>query len=81
MDVREQGESNAAHIPGASWLPRRRIEFDARKLVLFAGTRAVVCDDGRRAGLAAATLERMGYGDVAVLEGGLDRWTSVVRTR
>ena len=77
LDVREQGEYNAAHIPGARWLPRRLIELDARKLVPFAGTRPVVCDDdGRRAGLAAATLERMGYGDTAVLEGGLNRWTT-----
>ena len=75
LDVREQGEFNAAHIPGASWLPRRRIELDARSLVPFAGTFVVVCDDdGRRAGLAAATLERMGYREVAVLQGGMNRW-------
>ena len=77
LDVREQGEFNAAHIAGASWLPRRRIEFDARSLVPFAGTLVVVCDDdGRRAELAAATLERMDYRDVAVLRGGMNRWVT-----
>jgi len=38
----------------------------------------IVCDDdGRRAPLAAATLERMGFQQVAVLEGGINRWTTV----
>ena len=81
LDAREQDEYSAAHIPGASCLPRWLIELDPRKLVPFAGTRVVVCDDGRRGGLAAAMLERIGYGDVAVIEGGLNRWASVVRTR
>ena len=77
LDVREQGEYNAAHIAGACWLPRRLIETGARALVPFGGTRTVVCDDdGARAELAAATLERMGYVDVAVLDGGLNRWTT-----
>ena len=77
LDVREQGEYNAAHIAGACWLPRRLIETGARALVPFSGTRTVVCDDdGARAELAAATLERMGYADVAMLDGGLNRWTT-----
>ena len=33
-------------------------------------------DDGRRAPLAAATLERMGFRQVAVLEGGINRWAT-----
>jgi rhodanese-related sulfurtransferase len=66
LDVREQGEFNAAHVHGASWLPRHRIELDVRSLVPFAGTRVVVGDDdGRRAGLAAATLEGLGYARTA----------------
>jgi hypothetical protein len=37
----------------------------------------VLCDDdGRRANLAAATLERMGYTNVAVLDGGINRWAT-----
>ena len=77
LDVREHGEYNTAHIAGSSSLPRRAIEGGARRLVPFAGTALVVCDDdGRRAELAAATLERMGFTDVRVLGGGLNRWTS-----
>src|SRR6185436_13284673 len=41
------------------------------------GAQVVVCDDnGRRAALAAATLERMGYRQVSVLKGGVNRWAS-----
>jgi rhodanese-related sulfurtransferase len=77
IDVREAGEFNSSHIPGASLIPRRLLEFQMRDAVPFAGTPVVLCDDdGRRAGLAAATLERMGYRDVAVLEGGINRWVT-----
>lgn len=77
LDVREPGEFNTSHIPGASILPRRQLEFRVSFLVPFKGAHVVVCDDdGRRAKLAAATLERMGYQKVSVLEGGLNRWVT-----
>ncbi|GIX49288.1 MAG: sulfurtransferase [Candidatus Tectimicrobiota bacterium] len=78
LDVRELGEYNSAHIPGASAVPRRLLEFRLPRLVPCRHTQLVVYDDdGRRARLAAATLERMGYTQVAVLEGGLKRWASL----
>jgi rhodanese-related sulfurtransferase len=77
IDVREHGEYNLAHIPGASSLPRRQLEARIGRLVPFRGVELVVCDDtGRRAALAARTLERMGYARVAVLQGGVNRWAS-----
>jgi rhodanese-related sulfurtransferase len=77
VDVREPGEYNLAHIPGASSVPRRQLEARMGRLVPFRGVSVVVCDDtGRRAALAANTLERLGYRDVAVLEGGVNRWAS-----
>jgi rhodanese-related sulfurtransferase len=77
IDVREHGEYNLAHIPGASSVPRRQLEARMGRLVPFRGVDVVVCDDtGRRASLAARTLERMGYARVAVLEGGVNRWAS-----
>jgi len=80
IDVREPGEYNLAHIPGASSVPRRQLEARMGRLVPFRGAHVVVCDDtGRRAALAARTLERMGYGRVAVLEGGVNRWASLER--
>ncbi len=78
LDVREHGEYNAAHIPGATSLPRRLIEFRLTRLVPCPTVQTVVCDDaGRRARLAAATMERMGYSRVAILEGGVNRWASL----
>ena len=77
IDVREHGEYNLAHIPGASSVPRRQLEARIGRLVPFRGAEVVVCDDtGRRAVLAAGTLARLGYARVAVLEGGVNRWAS-----
>jgi rhodanese-related sulfurtransferase len=80
IDVREHGEYNLAHIPGASSVPRRQLELRMGRLVPFRGVQIVLCDDnGGRAALAARTLERMGYTRVAVLEGGVNRWASADR--
>jgi rhodanese-related sulfurtransferase len=77
LDVREHGEYNLAHIPGSSSVPRRQLEARVGRLVPFRGVPVVVCDDtGRRAALAARTLERLGYTDVAVLAGGVNRWAA-----
>ena len=78
LDVREHGEYNQAHISGACPLPRRLIEYRLPKLVPHLATRIVVCDDdGARAALALGTLSRMGYGNGSILEGGINRWTSL----
>ncbi|PYN44562.1 MAG: sulfurtransferase [Candidatus Rokuibacteriota bacterium] len=77
IDVREAGEYNSSHIPGASLIARRQLEFQVPHAVPYKGTHVVVCDDdGRRAGLAAATVERMGYREVSVLDGGINRWVT-----
>ena len=77
IDVREAGEYNTAHIPDASLVPRRVLESRMGRLVPFTGAQVVVYDDdGRRAALAGATLERMGYSRVGVLEGGMNRWAA-----
>jgi rhodanese-related sulfurtransferase len=77
IDVREAGEYNSSHIPGASLIARRQLEFLVPPAVPFKGTPIVVCDDdGRRARLAAGTLERMGYRQVSVLDGGINRWVT-----
>lgn len=77
IDVREAGEYNSSHIPGSSLMPRRDIESLIADSVPFRGTQIVVCDDdGRRARLAADTLERLGYSNVSALEGGMNRWVT-----
>ena len=77
IDVREAGEYNSSHIPGASLIPRRMLEFQVGQAVPATAVPVVVCDDdGRRASLAAKTLEDMGYTGVSVLGGGINRWVS-----
>jgi rhodanese-related sulfurtransferase len=77
IDVREAGEYNSSHIPGASLIARRQLELSMPHAVPFTGTSVVLCDDdGRRAHLAAATIERMGYRHVSVLDGGVNRWVT-----
>ena len=77
IDVRETGEYNNAHIPGASLIPRRDLEAQIADAVPHAATPVALCDDdSRRAALAASTLERLGYSDVSVLDGGINRWVT-----
>ena len=78
IDVREAGEYNSSHIPGSSLIPRRQLEFQMPVAVPFKGAMIVVSDDdGRRAAAAGVTLEGMGYTQVSVLEGGINRWSSM----
>ncbi|MCH8088406.1 MAG: hypothetical protein IH955_00140 [Chloroflexi bacterium] len=77
MDVRERGEYYNAHIPNSHTVPRPQLERRMPALVTFRGTLIIVYDDDeRRASLAAATLKLMGYDNVSVLEGGINRWAS-----
>ena len=77
IDVREAGEYNSTHIPGAALIPRRELEFRLAQAMPYPGDPVVLCDDdGRRAALAAATLERLGYTRVSVLERGINGWVS-----
>ena len=78
LDVRVMGSYNSTHIPGSSSLPRHRIEYDLPQMVPFKGVTVALCDDnGSQAVLAAATLRRMGYTRVSVLDGGVNHWTSL----
>jgi len=75
FDVRERGEFNECQIPGATSLPRSQIELRIGQLVANRNIPIVVYDDGgARAPLAAATLLRLGYEQIAVLAGGLSAW-------
>lgn len=75
IDVRERGEFVAVQIAGTNPVSRGTIEY--RVPVMIPDTEipvVVCCDDGRRSALSADTLARMGYSDVKILEGGLNRW-------
>src|SRR5262245_977165 len=77
VDVREAGEYNSSHIPGASLISRRQLELTLPSAVPFRGTPVVLCDDdGRRAERAVATAEAIGYTAAAMLDGGINRWVA-----
>jgi rhodanese-related sulfurtransferase len=77
IDVREPGEHNSSHIPDSSLIPRRQLEFQMPTAVPVKDVHVVLYDDDEaRANLAAATLEHMGYTRVAVLQGGINWWTT-----
>ena len=80
LDVREIGEYEVAHVPGATTLARARLESDARQVVPDLEATVVVYDgaDGR-AELARRTLVSMGYGRVFVLKGGIPEWIATGR--
>ncbi|MDE2843816.1 MAG: rhodanese-like domain-containing protein, partial [Chloroflexota bacterium] len=78
IDVREAGEYNSTHIPEASLIPRRELEFRIAASVPHREAQVVICDDdGRRASLAAATLKRLGYTNVSALDRGINGWASL----
>ncbi|HET7392492.1 MAG TPA: rhodanese-like domain-containing protein, partial [Candidatus Binatia bacterium] len=77
FDVRERGEYNQCQIPNTTSLPRSQIEFRIHELVPDREVQLIIYDDGAgRARLAAATLARVGYRHVALLDGGLSAWQS-----
>jgi len=82
LDVREAEEWQHGHIEGSVPAPRGILEFFAdptsprhKKQLDPDGRVIVICHSGARAALAAATLKEMGYGNVAILEGGLKGWS------
>jgi len=77
IDVREPGEYNSSHIPDSSLISRKELEFRMNVSAPVKGEKIIVCDDdGRRATLAAATLERMGFRNVLVLDRGINQWST-----
>lgn len=78
FDVREVGESQQGHIPGATFLPRRMLEFRLPETLPTHAVKTVLYDSGtpddRRAQLARDTMSAHGYHDVTSLDGGLAAW-------
>ena len=63
------------HVPGAHWVPRGWLEWQAGDFIPSNDARVIVtCGDGRQSLLAAATLQELGYSNVAALDGGMTAW-------
>jgi rhodanese-related sulfurtransferase len=75
IDVREDNEWNEAHARGAEHLGKGIIERDIETFAPDkAGELILYCGGGYRAALAADSLQRMGYTNVASMAGGWRAW-------
>lgn len=76
VDVREESEYAAGHVPGAVHLGKGVIERDIEKVVPDANTPLVLyCGGGFRSALAADNIQKMGYTNVISMDGGWRDWT------
>jgi sulfur-carrier protein adenylyltransferase/sulfurtransferase len=76
IDVRESDEYNDGYIPGASWIPRGKLELRIEDAVPDRSAEVVLyCAGGNRSALAAKSLKELGYTNVSSLAGGYGAWT------
>ena len=75
VDVREEGEWNRGHLPGAEHLGKGIIERDVEEQIPDHGEKIVLyCGGGYRSALAADNLQKMGYTNVISMDGGFRGW-------
>lgn len=75
LDVRSKAEFNEKHILGSSSIPRSDLEFQLPRLIPYKHTKIILNDsDSKRSFYSVSQLSHMGYSNVLVLEGGLDKW-------
>ncbi len=75
IDVRETGEWDQGHLPGAVHIPRGFLESRIGGVAVDPERELLIsCASGQRSLLAAVTLRDMGFTNVANLAGGFARW-------
>jgi rhodanese-related sulfurtransferase len=75
VDVREESEWQAGHIPGAVHLGKGVIERDIEQKVPETDREIILyCGGGYRSALAADNLQKMGYTNVLSMDGGWRGW-------
>jgi rhodanese-related sulfurtransferase len=74
VDIREPNETNLGRIPGAYVIPRGILEQNIERVASREQPVVLYCASGNRSALAAATLQEMGYTDVASMSGGFRGW-------
>jgi rhodanese-related sulfurtransferase len=75
IDVREDREFDADHLPGAVHLGKGVIERDVEAKYPDLQTELILyCGGGFRSALAADNLQKMGYSNVISMDGGIRGW-------
>ncbi len=75
VDVREESEWAAGHLPGAVHLGKGIIERDIEQRVPDTNTKLILyCGGGFRSALSADNLQKMGYTNVESMDGGWKGW-------
>ncbi len=75
VDVREESEWAAGHLPGAVHLGKGVIERDVEGAIPDVNAEIVLyCGGGFRSVLAAENLKKMGYTNVTSMDGGWRAW-------
>jgi rhodanese-related sulfurtransferase len=76
IDVREESEWKAGHLPEAMHLSKGLIERDIETKVPDSTTTIILyCGGGYRSILAAQNIQKMGYSQVLSMSGGFRGWT------
>lgn len=77
IDVRENDEFRAGHLPGARGIGRGVLEYHIADEVPDTNTEIVLyCRGGNRSALAADSLQQMGYTNVISMSGGYREWAN-----
>ena len=75
VDVREESEWAAGHLPKAMHLGRGIIERDIEQAIPDTNAEVIVyCGGGFRSALTAESLMKMGYRNVISMDGGFRAW-------
>ena len=78
VDVREDREFAAGHLPGAAHLGKGIIERDIEQAIPDTTAEIVLyCGGGYRSALAADSLQKMGYQNIWSMQGGFKQWVRV----
>jgi len=75
IDVRDEDEYLAGHIPGAIMVPAKQMEHHLDMMEQYRKEQIVLyCQSGRRASAAATVLENAGFKHVKLLQGDYPGW-------
>jgi hydroxyacylglutathione hydrolase len=76
VDVRNESEWEAGHLPGVTHVPLARLAEEVERVRALAHDRPIVvhCQGGSRSAIAASVLQANGMSQVANLAGGYAAW-------